>query len=119
MHKISFYISKNASNWQILDARAAPRFLGEVPEPRKGVRSGHITGSKNLPFSELIDAETGCLKTEKELAKIFTAKDIDTTYPVLNSCGSGVTACILDLGLRVLGADKSAIYDGSWTEYVS
>jgi len=65
----------------------------------------------------LIDAETGALKSDKELAQIFLEKDIDTTRNTLNSCGSGVTACILDLGLLMMGAEKSRIYDGSWTEY--
>lgn len=83
------------------------------------MRSGHISGSKNLPFNELVDAETGCLKSDKELSKIFIEKNIDTTLPTINSCGSGVTACILDLGLNVMGAPKSSIYDGSWTEYGS
>lgn len=72
-----------------------------------------------MPFTELVDDATGCMKSDKELAKIFTAKDVDTTLPIINSCGSGVTACVLDLGLCILGAEKSTIYDGSWTEYVS
>jgi len=119
VHKVAFYLSKKATDWQILDARGAARFNGEVPEPRKGVRSGHITGSKNIPFTELIVEATGCLKSDKELAKIFLDKGVDTTLSTINSCGSGVTACVIDLGLSVLGAEKSAIYDGSWTEYVS
>ena len=82
------------------------------------MRSGHITGSKNIPFTELINESTGCLKSDKELAKIFLDKGVDTTLPTINSCGSGVTACVLDLGLSILGAEKSAVYDGSWTEYV-
>jgi len=101
-----------------VDARGAQRFNGEVPEPRKGVRSGHITGSKNLPFTELLN-ENGTLKSDKELAQVFKAKGIDTTLPIINTCGSGVTACIVDLGLKIMGAEKSRIYDGSWTEYVS
>ncbi len=119
VHKVAFYLSKKATDWQILDARGAARYNGEVPEPRKGVRSGNITGSKNIPFTELINESTGCLKTDKELAKIFLDKGVDTTLPTINSCGSGVTACVIDLGLSILGAEKSAVYDGSWTEYVS
>lgn len=119
VHKVAFYLSKKATDWQILDARGAARFNGEVPEPRKGVRSGHITGSKNIPFTDLINDSTGCLKSDKELAKIFLDKGVDTTLPTINSCGSGVTACVIDLGLSILGAEKSAVYDGSWTEYVS
>lgn len=83
------------------------------------MRSGHITGSKNVPFTDLLDGESGCLKSDKELSKIFLAKGIDTTLPTINSCGSGVTACVIDLSLRILGAEKSSVYDGSWTEYVS
>ena len=119
MHRIAYHLANKATDWQITDARGAPRFLGEVPEPRPGLRSGHITGSKNLPFTELVDAETGELKTDKELAQIITNAGIDTTLGTVNSCGSGVTACIVDLSLRILGAEKTAIYDGSWSEYVS
>ena len=119
MHRIAYHLANNATDWQITDARAAARFHGEVPEPRPGLRSGHITGSKNLPFPELVDAETGELKTDKELAKIITEAGIDTTLNTVNSCGSGVTACVVDLSLRLLGAEKTAIYDGSWSEYVS
>jgi len=119
VHKVAFYISKKASDWQIVDARGAARFNGEVPEPREGVRSGHITGSVNLPFGDLINAEEGTLKSDKEIAKILLAKNIDTSMPIINSCGSGVTACIVDLALRIMGAENSRVYDGSWTEYVS
>jgi len=83
------------------------------------MRSGHISGSKNLPFADLVNAETGELKEDKELALILREKGIDTTKDTINSCGSGVTACILDLALRINGAERSSIYDGSWSEYVS
>lgn len=119
IHKIAFYISKKTSNYQILDARSAARFNGTAPEPRKGVRGGHIIGSKNLPFDQLIDSETGCLKTDKDLAKIFLDVGIDTMLPIVNSCGSGVTASVNDMALCIVGAEHSHIYDGSWTEYVS
>jgi 3-mercaptopyruvate sulfurtransferase SseA len=119
MHNMAFYITKGMSESQILDARAAPRFNGEVAEPRKGVRSGHISGSKNVPFNELVNAEDGTMKSDKDLSKIFLAKGVDTTRHTVNSCGSGVTACVLDLGLQLVGCEHSAIYDGSWTEYVS
>lgn len=72
-----------------------------------------------MPFTELVDQETGCLKEEKELGKIFTGKNVDTTLSTVSYCGSGVTACIIDLSLKVLGNEKTAIYDGSWSEYVS
>ena len=73
----------------------------------------------NLFFQDLVDAESGELKPDKELAKIIHNANIDTTLPTVHSCGSGVTACINDLAMRILGAEKSAIYDGSWSEYVS
>lgn len=117
MHQIACHLAKNGTDWQITDARPASRFHGEVPETRPGLRSGHITGSKNLPFSELIDAETGEFKTDKELAKIISDAGIDTKVNTVNSCSSGLTACIVDLSLRLLGAEKTAIYDGSWSEY--
>ena len=119
IHRIAFYISKKTSDYQILDARGAGRFNGTVPEPRAGLRGGHITGSVNLPFDQLINQETGCMKEDKELAKIFLEKGIDTTLPIVNSCGSGVTASVNDLGLSIMGAEHSAIYDGSWSEYVN
>ena len=72
-----------------------------------------------MPFQNLVDAETGELKPDEELAKIMLDAGIDTTAPTVHSCGSGVTACIVDLAMRVLGAEKSSIYDGSWSEYVS
>ena len=75
-------------------------------------------GSKNVPFSELID-EHGAMRSDKEIASIFLEKGVDTSLPTINSCGSGVTACVVDLALRIMGAEKSYVYDGSWTEYVS
>jgi len=116
-HKMAYFLANKATDAQILDARAPPRFLGEVEEPRKGVRSGSITGSKNIFFQELINQDEGTFKSDLELAKIFLEKDVDTTVRTINSCGSGVTACVVDTALRVLGAEKSTIYDGSWTEY--
>ena len=118
IHQAAFDIKNGTSDWQIVDARAAGRFNGEVPEPRPGLRSGHITGSKNLPFSELLN-EDGTLKSELELSMIFEAKGIDTNRPIINSCGSGMTACVVDLALKTVGAEKTILYDGSWTEYVS
>jgi hypothetical protein len=72
-----------------------------------------------LPFNELINTADGTVKSDKELSEIFLKTGIDTTLPVINSCGSGVTACVNDLGLRLIGAEKSIVFDGSWTEYVS
>jgi len=81
------------------------------------LRSGNISGSQNVPFQELLNQEDGTFKSDKDLAKIFKDKNIDTTVNTINSCGSGVTACIVDMALRIMGAEKTAIYDGSWTEY--
>ena len=119
VHRTAYYLSNKATNMQIIDARAPPRFNGEVDEPRKGVRSGSITGSKNVFFNDLINKDEGTFKSDTELAKIFLDKDIDTTVSTINSCGSGVTACVVDVALRMMGAEKSSVYDGSWTEYVS
>jgi thiosulfate/3-mercaptopyruvate sulfurtransferase len=101
---------------QIVDARAAARFKGEVPEPRAGLRSGHIPGSKNVPFATLLNAD-GTLKSESELAEIFKAAGVDPMKPVVASCGSGVTAGVIALALAKLGQTNAAVYDGSWTEW--
>lgn len=100
----------------ILDARAPERFRGEVPETRAGLRSGHIPNSKNLFFKELLN-EDQTFKSPEELRAIFEAKGIDETSPVITSCGSGVTASILSLGLTLAGFDNHALYDGSWSEW--
>lgn len=103
-------------DWQILDARAAPRFKGEVPEPRPGLRAGHIPGSKNLPFTELLNAD-GTMKDLPALKAAFEGADIDLARPVITSCGSGVTAAVLSLALERLGHNRHALYDGSWSEW--
>ena len=110
---------KNESDFQIVDVRPTSRFNAEVPEPRTWVRSGNIPGSKNIPFLDLVNMETGELKPREELALIFAKAGIDTKRPTVLSCGSGVTACVGDLALKLLAADKISVYDGSWTEYVS
>ncbi len=102
---------------QVLDARAAGRFAGTEPEPRPGCRSGHIPGSRNLPFGQLIDPETKTVKSKADLEAAFAASGIDMSRPVVTSCGSGVTACVLTLGMHLLGKDDVAIYDGSWTDW--
>jgi len=101
---------------QILDARSAARFKGEAPEPRQGLRSGHIPNSKNLPFNEVLNAD-GTMKSNAELAEIMAATGIDMKAPVITTCGSGVTAAILNLALARLGHKHHALYDGSWAEW--
>jgi thiosulfate/3-mercaptopyruvate sulfurtransferase len=101
---------------QVLDARAAGRFTGAVPEPRAGMRSGHIPGSISLPYTDLLH-EDGTFRPAAELRERFKAAGVDGTRPLVTSCGSGVTACILTLGLRLAGIQEGAVYDGSWTEW--
>ena len=100
----------------IIDARSSDRFKGTSPEPREGLRSGHIPNSKNLPFTELID--DGKLISQKELIQKFDHL-IDKESDLFFSCGSGITACILALGAEVAGYKNLAVYDGSWTEWGS
>ena len=101
---------------QVLDARAVGRFTGAVAEPRAGMRSGHIPGSRNLPYTDLLQAD-GTFRTVPELRERLAEAGIDGSRPVVTSCGSGVTACILTLGLRLAGLPEGAVYDGSWTEW--
>lgn len=102
--------------YQHIDARGKPRFDGAVPEPRKGIRSGHVPGSKCIPFNEVLNDRKELLDSN-ELAKRFEKEGISLDYPVVASCGTGVTACILALGLHRLGKCDVAVYDGSWTEW--
>ena len=102
---------------QVLDARTAGRFSGTDPEPRPGCRSGHIPGSLNLPFNQLIDEELGTFKSANELQSCFDAAGINDDASIVTTCGSGVTACVLALGLYLTGRYNVAVYDGSWTEW--
>jgi thiosulfate/3-mercaptopyruvate sulfurtransferase len=109
-------IEAGAAAALVLDARPGPRFSGEVPEPRAGLASGHMPGAKSLPSSTLITAD-GRLKSAAALKTAFDGVGLDGQRPVTTSCGSGVTACILALGLARLGRWDVAVYDGSWTEW--
>ena len=101
---------------EIIDARPAPRFRGEAPEPRPGLRLGHIPGSKNVPFSTVLNAD-GTMKSAPELRAVFQASGVDLAKPAITTCGSGVTAAVLSLALERIGHRNHALYDGSWAEW--
>jgi len=101
---------------QIVDMRSAGRFAGTEPEPRAGLRGGHIPGSRNLPFNELVAAD-GTLLPADALRRRLVAAGIDASRPIVATCGSGTSACTLILALHLLGHDGVALYDGSWTEW--
>jgi thiosulfate/3-mercaptopyruvate sulfurtransferase len=104
-----------AAQGQILDARSAGRFAGVMPEPRPGISSGHMPGATSIPFTELVDE--GRLRSAEELREIFAAKGVDLKQPITTTCGSGVTAAVIALGLEVVGAKQVSVYEGSWAEY--
>lgn len=109
-------------NAQICDARSAARFSAQAPEPRPGVEGGHVPGSLNLPFSELlVPGDETRMKSLKELREVFDNAGVIRGVKVFNLCGSGVTACVLVLGLHLCGAnlESSPVYDGSWSEWGS
>lgn len=101
----------------ILDARSAPRFAGEEPEPRPAVRPGHIPGSQNLHYAGVIAEGGQGLKSAAELNRLFAGVGIDQAGSVITTCGSGISACILALALHELGRSPVAVYDGSWAEW--
>jgi thiosulfate/3-mercaptopyruvate sulfurtransferase len=107
---------KGKGGAQVLDARSRGRFAGSEPEPRPGLRAGHIPGAKNLPYAELV-APDGLLHSPEALREKFRAAGLDLQKPVITSCGSGVTACALALGLEVAGVTEWSVYDGSWAEW--
>lgn len=102
--------------YQIVDARGASRFRGDAPEPRPGLRAGHIPGAINLPYKAVL-TENGTLKNKAGLRAAFAAAGVDLAKPIITTCGSGVTAAILTLALTRLGHDQNALYDGSWAEW--
>lgn len=101
---------------EIVDARSPERYRGEAPEPRPGVRPGHIPGSKNVHYRLLLN-EDGTMKSKPDLKAAFEAAGIDLSRPVITTCGSGVTAAIINLALERLGKNDHALYDGSWSEW--
>lgn len=103
-------------DYEIVDARATERFRGDVPEPREGLRTGHIPGARNVPYSSLLNPD-GTMKVAGVLHKIFVDAGVDLQKPIITTCGSGVTAAILCLALERMGKTDYALYDGSWTEW--
>ena len=100
---------------QVVDARPADRFKGLAPEPRAGLKSGHMPGALNLPYGEVL--EHGALKPKAALVETFAAHGVDLARPVMTSCGSGVSAAIVALALEEAGGDLAGLYDGSWAEW--
>ena len=106
----------NTGASQVVDARSAARFAGTAPEPREGLRSGHIPGSLNVPYDELL-TEAGTMRPAGEIRSLFAGAGLDVTRPVITTCGSGVTAAVLTLGLASAGVPNTALYDGSWSDW--
>ena len=100
----------------VVDARATGRFAGTVPEPRAGLRGGHMPGARNVPFTAVLNPD-GTMKSPDALRAVFVAAGVDLTKPVITTCGSGVTAAVLDLALTLIGHTDHALYDGSWSEW--
>jgi thiosulfate/3-mercaptopyruvate sulfurtransferase len=115
LHDVQTALAGNTA--QVVDARPADRFRGEAPEPRAGVRPGHIPGSLNVPYTKLV--ENGRLLPPEQLKQAFAAGGVDVDKPVITSCGSGVSAATLWLALEALGKEPKGLYDGSWSEWGS
>jgi thiosulfate/3-mercaptopyruvate sulfurtransferase len=103
---------------QLVDLRSAGRFAGTEPEPRPGLRSGHVPGSRNVPYTELVKPD-GTILPDQELRRRLEAAGIDLSQPIVATCGSGTSACNLILNLELLGHRNTAVYDGAWTEWAS
>jgi thiosulfate/3-mercaptopyruvate sulfurtransferase len=106
----------NQGDAQIVDARPAARFRGEAPEPRAGLRGGHMPGAANLPWDSVLNPD-GTMRTPDELRRAFAQSGVDLSRPIVTTCGSGVSAALLALALARLGREDVAVYDGSWTEW--
>ena len=109
-------LASKIGDYEILDARSAGRFRGDEPEPRPGLRSGHIPGSKNIFYGDLLN-DDGTLKSQNELINHFKGRDVNLEKPAITTCGSGVTAAIINLALDRIGKSDHSLYDGSWTEW--
>jgi thiosulfate/3-mercaptopyruvate sulfurtransferase len=105
-----------AGREQLVDARPAARFTGDAPEPRPGLKSGHMPGARNVPGASVISPD-GTLKSTESLITLFQEAGVDLDRPVITTCGSGITAALLALALARLGKDRTAVYDGSWAEW--
>lgn len=114
------YNKEGAEGIQIIDARPHARFTGEAPEPREGLSSGHIPGSISIPFNEVLDPTTKTFLPKDQLKKLFEQKGLDPAKPIISSCGTGVTAVVIDTALEEAGygsTENRRVYDGSWTEW--
>ena len=103
--------------FQTVDARSRERFEGKIDEPRSGLRRGCIVGSKNLPFKDCINSDNNTFKSKEELSKIFINNNIDISKPIVFTCGSGMTACVLGMAYSIISGKSAVVYDGSWSEY--
>ena len=103
--------------FQTVDARSRERFEGKVYEPRPGLKRGCIVGSKNIPFKDCINSVTNTFKTKSELIEIFNQNNVDISKPIVFTCGSGMTACVLGMAYSLISDKNALIYDGSWSEY--
>ena len=112
-------IDENIKNFsfQTVDARSRDRFEGKIDEPRSGLKRGCILGSKNIPFKDCIVIETNTFKTKDQLSVVFAENKVDITKPIVFTCGSGMTACVLGMAYSIISGKNAVVYDGSWSEY--